>query len=156
MQIVEWIDSKNIPKYLINAQKIKEWFEQNGRKPSGASKDEKEKKLGRSLADIRRNLIKVYNELETEEEKQNFRIKHPEIDEVIKIITEIDRDNLPPLLLNARKIKQWMEEKETTKPPTANSKDEQEVTLGRALGNIRSSLIKPYLRTKDRRRTKTI
>ena len=49
-----------------------------------------------------------------------------------------------------------MEEKETTKPPTANSKDEQEVTLGRALGNIRSSLIKPYLRTKDRRRTKTI
>lgn len=145
MKIISWIDSENLPPYLINAQDIKGWIEQHGRKPSGASKDEQEKKLGRALTEIRRNLIKVYNELETEEEKRNFKIQHPEIDEVIKIIAEIDENSVPPLLLNARRIKQWMEQKETTKSPTANSKDDEEARLGRALSNMKLSLIKPYM-----------
>lgn len=152
MQIVEWIDSRNISPYLINARKIKEWIGQNGRKPRKTSKDEQEKKLGTALSEIRRNLIKVYDELETEEEKQNFRMKHSELDEVIKILAFNNRDNLPPLLLNARKIKQWMEQKKTTKPPTSISKDDEEAILGRALVNIRSSLIKPYIRFRNGRR----
>lgn len=151
---MEWIDSKNIPPYLLNAQNIKAYVEQHGRKPSAASKDKQEKKLGIALSQIRKNLIKVYNELETEEEKQNFKIKHPETEEVIKIITEIDENSLPPLLLNARRIKQWMEQRKTTKPPTANSKDDEEAKLGRALQNIKVSLIKPYIRIRNRRRKK--
>ena len=156
MQIVEWIDSKNLPPNLLNAQNIKSYIEQHGRKPSGASKDKQEKKLGIALSQIRKNLIKVYNELETEEERQNFRIQHPETDEVIKIITEIDENSLPPVLLNARRIKQWMEQRKTTKPPTANSKDDEEAKLGRALQNIRVSLIKPYIRLRNRRRKKQV
>ncbi len=154
MQIVEWIDSRNLPPYLINAQDIKGWIEQHGRKPSAASKDEQEKKLGIALSGIRRNLTKPYNELETEEEKQDFKIQHPEIDEVMKIIAEIDGNSVPPLLLNARRIKQWMEQKETTKSPTANSKDDEEARLGRALCNMKSSLIKPYmsLETKEQKK----
>ena len=42
------------------------------------------------MCTIRKRLIKPYLELKTEEEKEEFRSKHPEADEVLEIITEID------------------------------------------------------------------
>ena len=42
------------------------------------------------MSAIRRKLIKPYMELKTEEEKEEFRKQHTEIDEVLEIITEID------------------------------------------------------------------
>ncbi|MCI6793663.1 MAG: hypothetical protein MR635_03015, partial [Mollicutes bacterium] len=58
--------------------------------PSQKANNEEERRLGKKLASIRRNLIKPYMELETEEEREEFRSKHPEADEVLEIITEID------------------------------------------------------------------
>ena len=48
------------------------------------------KKLGHRLANIRRGIIKPYNELETEEEKKKYLEKHPEYEEVIETISDID------------------------------------------------------------------
>ena len=92
MEIINEIDSNNIPQYLRNARAIKEWIEKSDVKklPTSIAKDEEEKRLGNAVCTIRRNLIKPYMELETEEEREEFRSKHPEADEVLEIITEID------------------------------------------------------------------
>ena len=133
--------------YLTNARAIKAWMEQSGgtKPPSQTAKNEEEKRLGQALSNIRQNLIKPYMSLETEEEREKFREKHPEIDEVLEIVNEIDKNNIPPYLINARAIKAWIEQSGGTKPPSKIAKDKEEKRLGIALRNIRQGLIKPYM-----------
>jgi len=147
VQIIQEIDENNIPIKLKQAREIKEWMEESGRTkpPSSSSKDEEEKKLGQNLSEIRYRLITPYLDLKTEEEKETYRQKHPEIEEVMQTIQEIDKNNIHPYLANAREVKKWMEERGTTKPPSSSSKDEKEKRLGNAISNIRSFLITPYL-----------
>ena len=78
--------------YLTNARAIKAWIEQSGgtKPPSARAKDKEEKRLGIALRNIRQVLIKPYMSLETEEEKEKFREEHPEIEEVLDIISELD------------------------------------------------------------------
>ena len=54
------------------------------------SKDVEEKRLGIALGSIRQLLIKPYLELTTEEDKEKYRKAHPELEEVLQIVTEID------------------------------------------------------------------
>ena len=93
MEIINWIDENNISPYLINARDIKQWVEQNqcAKLPSRSSKaGEKERELGKKLGYIRQDLIGTYMKLQTEQEREIFREKHPEIDEVMSIISELD------------------------------------------------------------------
>ena len=140
--------------YLSNARAIKEWIEKSGGKkpPNSKSKNEEEKRLGRALGTIR-EYLKTYMRLETEEKREEFRKKHPEIDEIIEIIEEIDKNNIPQNLSNARAIKEWIEKSGGTKPPNSHSKNEEEKRLGTALSDIRQRLIKPYkiLETEEER-----
>ena len=147
MQIVNWIDGRNLSPNLVNARDIKIWMQthKTTKSPSAVSKDAEEKRLGTALTELRRNLIKPYMQLETEEEKLEFSEKHPEIDEVLQIINWIDTNKVNPNLTNVRNIKAWMEERKTTKPPSSNSKDKEEKRLGRALGNIKRTLVKTYM-----------
>lgn len=93
MQIVSWIDENNVPPYLINAKLIRKWVEEQEspklprrtRNIEGIEKD-----LGNKLSYIRQDLIKPYMILQTEQEREEFRSKHPEIDEVLEIISELD------------------------------------------------------------------
>lgn len=147
LQIITEIDKNILPANLVNARKIKEWMEKNTttKPPSASSKDEEEKKLGIALAAIRRNLIKPYMSIQSEDEKQRFEDEHPELFEILETINEIDNKNISTHLINIRKIKKWMDDRNTTKPPTNYSqKDEEERKLGRALDAIRLKLIKPY------------
>ena len=139
LEIVHKIDENNIPIKLIQARAIKAWIEQSGgtKPPSISSKNEDEKRLGIELSNIRQNLIKPYISLETEEEMEKFREEHPEIDEVLEIVNEIDRNNISPYLINARAIKAWIEQSGGTKPPSQTSKNEDERRLGIALNSIR-------------------
>ena len=91
-EIVKWIDENNLSPYLVNARDIKKWMEEKGttKPPSRSAKDLKEIKLGRALFTIRQLLIKPYLELKTEEEKAKYKEKHPELEEVLQIVTEID------------------------------------------------------------------
>jgi len=78
--------------YLINAREIKRWMEEREttKPPAIRSKEEEEKRLGTVLFTIRRYLIKPYIGFETEEEKEEYREAHPEIDEVMGIVAGID------------------------------------------------------------------
>lgn len=59
--------------------------------PSRSSKAvEEERKLGKKLSYIRQDLIGTYMKLQTEQEREIFREKHPEIDKVMSIISELD------------------------------------------------------------------
>lgn len=147
MQIVSWIDEHNLSHNLVNARAIKIWMQthKTTKSPSAAAKDVEEKRLGTALTELRRNLIKPYMQLETEEEKLEFLEKHPEIDEVLQIINWIDANKVNPNLANMRDIRAWMEERKTTKPPSSNSKDKEEKRLGSALGNIKQTLVKTYM-----------
>ena len=143
--------------YLEKIYEIKEWMERNEttRPPRGVGKDlpEEERKLGKVLGNIRQNLIKPYKELKTEEEREKYRKRRPEIEEIMKIVEEIDKNNIPTTLRNIRDIKEWMEGNETTIPPRSDVKDLPEEGLGRALRTIRQDLIKPYkeLKTEEER-----
>ena len=66
--------------------------------------------------------------------------------EILRIVKEIDRNNIPILLQNARKIKEWIDKNGTTRPPRIGGKDlpEEEQDMGIKLRNIRRCLIKPY------------
>ena len=89
---VNQIDEKNISGYLKNARKIKEWIEKSGgtKPPSTTSKDKEDKRLGTALYTISNQRIKPYLELQTEEERESYRKKNPEIDELLAIVNEID------------------------------------------------------------------
>ena len=143
--------------YLEKAYAIREWMEKNEttRPPRSGGKDlsKEEQRLGEALQNIRRFLIKPYEKLKTEKEREEYRKKHPELEEVKRIIEEIDRNNVPVSLRNARKIKEWMEENGTARPPSKNSNNNVEQKLGKVLVNIRNILIKPYkvLKTEEER-----
>ena len=143
--------------YLEKAYAIREWMEKNEttRPPRSGGKDlsKEEQRLGEALQNIRRFLIKPYEKLKTEKEREEYRKKHPELEEVKRIIEEIDRNNVPVSLRNARKIKEWMEENGTARPPSTISNNNVEQKLGGVLANIRNKLIKPYkvLKTEEER-----
>ena len=132
--------------YYLNAQRILEWIkrQENPKKPSKLSENEEEKKLGNALSSIRTYLINPYMEKTTNEEREEFREKHPEIDDVRKIIKEINISTSTHYL-NAQRILEWIKCQENPKKPYSKSKNEEEKKLGTALQNIRSQLIKPYM-----------
>ena len=142
--------------YLEKIYEIKEWMERNETTiPPRRGAISEEDGLGRALSCIRQNLIKPYKELKTEEEREQYRKRRPEIEEIMKIVEEIDKNNIPTRLRNIREIKKWMERNETTIPPRCKGEDisKEEEGLGKALSNIRCSLIKPYkeLKTEEER-----
>ena len=131
LRIIEEIDRNNIPVMLQQARKIEEWMEKSEttRPPRSGGKDlsEEEQRLGIALGNIRHYLIKPYEKLKTEKEREEYinklenKPKEPitreQFMEILRIVEEIDRNNIPTQLKNARKIKEWMEKNETTRPP---------------------------------------
>lgn len=115
-------------KFLENAKGIKDWIDKSGdtKLPSETSEDMEESYWGLKLHSIRSKFIKPYMDLETEEAKEEYRRKSPQIEEVIKIIEQIDRNVVPINLRNARAIKEWIEKSGDTKKPSSVSKDEEE------------------------------
>ena len=148
LEIINEIDANNVHPYIRNIRAIKQWIDESGdtKLPSSVSKDENEKDLGMSLTRIRSYLIKPYLELQAEEEKEQFRNEHPEIEEVLKIVNEIDENNVSTYLRNAIKIKQWIDESGDIKPPNRKSDNEEEKKLAGALDRIRKKLIEPYIK----------
>ena len=67
-----------------------------------------------------------------------FRIQG-ETKEFLELFEEINEELGQAYLINARKIKAWMEERGTTKPPSNSAKDATEHSLGRALSRIRQN-----------------
>ncbi len=142
IETIEAIDRDNIPIYVKNAREIKEWMKRNERTnpPSSISKNEEEKKLGIELSTIRTE-IRKYNNLELKEKEKYIKEKTYML-EVIEIIEEIDRDNIPIYVENARAIQKWVKRNERINPPTESSRSEEEKKLGKALSYIRTEIRK--------------
>ena len=135
-------------KYVENIRKIKEWMKQNKttKPPTASAKNTEERKLGQMISNIRQNVIKPFNLLNTDEERAEFLKKHEGAEEIIEIVNWIDTNNVPVKLQQAREIKRWMEERNTKKPPRIKGTEvsQEEKRLGKALDAIRQYLIKPY------------
>ena len=134
--------------YLKNAEAILEWIkrQETPRIPSQHSQNEEERTLGNALNSIRNRLIKPYNEKTTDEEREQFREEHPEIDAVLEIKKEIDSLTYTPptLLKNAEAVLEWIKRQETPRIPSQHSQNEEERKLYYVLKSIRTNLIKPY------------
>ena len=147
--------------YLINALKVRQWMEKNNTikppKRYNKSDSKEETQLAIQLDTIKQQLIKPYNKLETEDKKEEYKKQHPELDDVMKIIEWIDKNNVKvkedsQYYWHVLAIKEWMEKNNTTKPPRAQNQDktipEEEGILGSQLSAIRQQLIKPYSKLK--------
>ena len=134
-------------RYLKNAKGIKEWIEKSGDTipPRQTSKDSEEAYWGLKLNSIRTQFIKPYLELETEEAREEYKKKHPQFDEVMQIIQEIDRNSISINLRNAREIKEWIKNSGDTKPPSRYSANKKEAKLGVKWSFLKYNLIRPYL-----------
>ena len=144
LKIIKEIDISTSTQYL-NAQRILEWIkrQETPRIPSTDSKNEEEKKLGNAWGKLGNRLIKPYKEKTTDEEREQFKEEHPEIDAVLEIIKEI-KISISTQYLNAQRILEWIKSQEKPRKPSAKSKNKEEKKLGIALRGIRSQLIKPY------------
>ena len=93
-----------------------------------------------------RGLIRRYRKKTTEEEREQFREEHPEIDAVLEIKKEIDSLTYTPptLLKNAEAVLEWIKRQETPRIPSQHSQNEEERKLYYVLKSIRTNLIKPY------------
>lgn len=153
IQIINGMEEKIIPTNLKAALEIQEWFKKNGetRWPSKETKNIEERKLGEKLHYIKDQVIKKYVALTTEEEKEEYRKKFPEIDEVLEIVNNISKKIVPVKLRNAREIQDWFEKNGEKKLPSTISKDEVERALCRKLNHLKRTVIKPYdnLKTED-------
>lgn len=91
MEIVSWID-ENKNSNLRNAQEIKRWMEDNNRTmiPNSRSYNDEERRLGNALSTIKYTLVKPYERLKTEEEKEKYKKEHPELEEILEIIKWIN------------------------------------------------------------------
>ena len=145
LDIIEQIDELNVSIYLQNARGMKKWSETFGenKPPQETLKDEDERRWGNKLHSIRDNVLKPYYMLKTEEEKAEYRRKHPDLEEIMKIVEEMDRNNLHPYLVNARNIKEWSNKNK--KIPQRTPNNEEESQLATQLKSIRYYFIKPYL-----------
>ena len=153
VEIVKYLDEEyGLGESLKNALEIKEWCEMMyGEKkiwerslPSGISKDEYEKSLGKRLVTIRHKKIKPYEGMPIEE------IENPEDRRIVGIVRYLDEKyGFGISLKNALEIKEWCEmmygEKKDMgkKLPSQISKDEYERKLGEKLHTIRKK-IKQY------------
>ena len=79
----------------------------------------------------------------TEEEREKFREEHPEVDDVRKIIKEIDISTSTHYL-NAQRILEWIKRQENPKKPSQLSENEEEKKLSSAWSRIGIKLINPY------------
>ena len=136
----------SISTQYLNAQRILEWIkrQETPRIPSADSKNEEEKKLGNAWGKLGSKLIKPYKEKTTDEEREQFKEEHPEIDAVLEIIKEI-KISTATHYLNAQIILEWIKSQEKPRKPSAKSKNKEEKKLGEAWQRIRSLLIKPYM-----------
>lgn len=128
-----------------------DWKNAKKRLPRKSSKNKEERSLGNKLYYIRQYVLKPYLCLETEEERHQYEIVHPEIKEIMEMQYVQDfllgnrKKEKPSYLKNAREIREWIENSSEKRSPRANSDDEEEKRLDRALNAIKQGLIRPYL-----------
>jgi len=146
VQIMEEIEKKVISTEIIKINKIKDWIEKNNytKYPNASSKNAEEKRLGDDLSRIRSRFIKPYNELKTKKEKEKYKKKHPDFDNVLKIMEEIDINIIKNVLIDVKEINRWKEDNNIKKALNAFAQNKEESNMARRLDKIRRKVNKIY------------
>ena len=146
-------------KYYDDMIAIKKWMDENNslKFPSNSSdRSAEERRLGRALSNIKKDIIDVYKSIESEEEKVQFLNKYSNIEEVIEwyentcITIDEAKKKKPRVYYETMiQIKKWMEENNRAILPRKiknpkNDKEKEEQELAKKFGNVRSSYIVPY------------
>lgn len=150
INIIKILNNNNKRKNFYKARKIKNWAEEKQKKPYSRSKDEEERRLGRSLEYIQKQILEPYIQM-NDDEKQKYKEKNPDIEKIKEIIDQINnldknsgRNVENRRIRDMKEIQNWMNENNAIRYPSPSSKDIREKELGRKLFNIRRNLIKPY------------
>lgn len=162
-KIIDDIDEmcRKKPIALQNAEEIKAWIieHKTDKRPSTTSEDPREVQLAEAYSTIVRKRIKKYESITNEEEKREYEESHPEIFEIIEIIEWIDNHTISDGLINARRIRDWMEMPEHQRFPkrqfTRDSKFKEgyyeseemqtEHAMRVSLNSLRSGILKNFL-----------
>lgn len=146
IKMVENMERNNICAILEDSKRIKSWMEKNEktRIPNQFSRDKEESEFG-SMFRWTKRFLSNYFANKTEEEKNMYKEKYPEIKEIIQIISWIEQNNSYAYLKNAREIQEWINNSEEKKLPRKNSENEKERKFAKLLSYIRRYLINPYL-----------
>ena len=133
--------------YLEKAYAIKAWMEKNNttRPPSSRSKNKDEAYYGEKLHQIRK-IVNKYKKMETEEEISKYKKKYPYIDDIKKILTDIDKNNLSIHFINLQLVTKWVEEHNWERLPSQKGDTLEEKSLGGKLSDARRNFIELYLK----------
>ena len=140
------INDNYISPYLERAREIKKWFhETKGKKHlSISSKVPRERELAQYLRGNKENRINPNLDLEEQEEREKYRKKYPEIDEILEIVKYIDETNISEYLIRARDIKSFIDEKDGTIFAMKNDKNSKESYVLAELRKLRKYRVIPY------------
>ena len=162
-KIIDDIDEmcRKKPIALQNAEEIKAWIieHKTDKRPSTTSEDPREVQLAEAYSTIVGKRIKKYESITNEEEKREYEESHPEIFEIIEIIEWIDNHTISDGLINARRIRDWIEMPEHQRFPkrqfTRDSKFKEgyyeseemqtEHAMRVSLNSLRSGILKNFL-----------
>lgn len=144
---------KNI--YLVHTEEILKWMKQSkeGRRPSSTNpKNEEEKRLAVALGNVS-STIKIYKLLKTEEEKRKYRLRHPEIIEIMENMNLIQSNKIyaSKSLKRLEKIYKEIENSKEKKIPSTKSINIEENEDARFLQNIKFKFKKPYISSKNKK-----
>ena len=151
--IINLLNNNNKRKNFYKARKIKKWIEEKQKIPYSRSKDEEEKRFGRSLEYIQKQIVESYDQM-SEHQKIEYKKKNPDIEDIKEIIgqiNELNKDN--KRITDMKEIQKWMNENNSIKYPVLSSENNKEKELYKKLYNIDRKLIKPYynLKTKEQK-----
>lgn len=77
-------------------------------------------------------------------EQKEYESKYPELQAVMQIVRQLDKDNIASYLEDAKKMKIWIDN--NNRLPNQFSKDKEESKLRYSLYWIKRFLVKPYLK----------
>ena len=136
-------------RYVRFAEEIYSWVMEHKKFPSSSiyvSAEEQE--LNSKYSRLKYRYIDKYLNMESDAEREAFRNDNPRIDDVIQMMEEACKYDIPAQLRNAYNILEWMSTMKHPVTPKYGSSDPAEKSLGNAFSNLKK-YVKNYRRIRD-------
>ena len=141
--LIEEASRFDVPTQLKNANNILNWMKSHKYPvtPKPRSVDYIEASLGNALNNLKQFVTK-YENLETEEQKQMYEQKHPEVFEVMTKLEEIKKLNTPSQIINASQLREWVESQRVPRKPTTSK--QEECQMARNFNSLKTNYVNKY------------
>lgn len=143
IRLIDEVNRYDVPTQLKNATNILDWMKAHRYpvRPKARSSDSVEASLGIALSNLNK-FVTNYLSMESDEEKQKFEQKHPEIFELISMLEEIKRINTPVPIIQASQIREWIESQPIPRKPVATKPEEN--LLARRFNTLKTYYVSKY------------